>query len=86
LKLANAELDTEKKKHTIYCLRHFYITERLREGIPIYEIASNCSTSVSMIEKYYSDARPVDFVDRLTQSRYPKKQPKSKTSSAPPGN
>jgi integrase len=72
LRVARAEIDADKKKHTLYCLRHFYITERLREGIPIYEIASNCGTSVSMIEKYYSDARPTDFMDRLTKSRYPK--------------
>jgi integrase len=74
LKAANAEVDSDKKKHTVYCLRHFYITEKLRDGIPIYEIASNTGTSVSMIEKYYSDARPSDFVDRLTKSRYPKKK------------
>ena len=36
-----------------------------------------------MITKYSCDVRPTDFVDRLIQSRYPKKQPKSKTSSAP---
>lgn len=63
LKAANAELDSDRKKHTVYCLRHFYITEKLRDGIPIYEIASNTGTSVSMIEKYYSDARPSDFMD-----------------------
>lgn len=74
LKNANAECDSDSRKHTVYCLRHFYITEKLRDGVPIYEIASNTGTSVSMIEKYYSDARPTDFVDRLTKSRYPKKQ------------
>jgi site-specific recombinase XerD len=76
LKTANAELDSDRKKHTVHCLRHFYITEKLRDGIPIYEIASNTGTSVSMIQKY-SDARPSDFMDRLTKSRYPKRQPLS---------
>jgi hypothetical protein len=28
-------------------------------------VASNCGTSVSMIEKYYSDARPKEFAYRL---------------------
>jgi len=74
LRIAGAEIDADGKKHTLYCLRHFYITERLREGIPIYEIASNCGTSVFMIEKCYSDARPTDFMDRRTKSRYAKKQ------------
>ena len=66
LVMADAELDSDRNKHTIYCLRHFYITERLREGVAIYEIASNCGTSVDMIERYYSDARAADFTDRLT--------------------
>ena len=35
LGIAEVEIDADKKKHTLYCLRHFYITERLREGIPI---------------------------------------------------
>ena len=74
LKTANAEFDSDKKKHTLYCLHHFYITEKLRDGIPIYEIALNTGTSVSMIEKYYSDVRPSDFVERLTKSRYPKRR------------
>ena len=74
LRIARAEIDAAGRKQTLYCLRHFYITERLREGISIYEIASNCGTSVSMIEKYYSDARPTDFMDRLTTSRYANKQ------------
>ena len=78
LKLADAELDSDKKKHTLYCLRHYYITERLRDSIPIYQLASNCGTSVAMIEKYYSDARPADFVDSLTKSRYPKKKSQEK--------
>ena len=40
LRVAKAEMDADNKKHTLYSLRHFYITERLREGIPIYKIAS----------------------------------------------
>jgi integrase len=69
---AKAEFDPDGKKYTIYCLRHFYITERLREGVPVYEVASNCGTSVDMIERYYSDARAPDFTDRLSNSRYRK--------------
>jgi len=70
LKDANVELDPDGRKHTIYSLRHHYITERLREGVPIYALASNCGTSVAMIERYYSDARPADFVGSLTKSRW----------------
>jgi hypothetical protein len=45
---------------------------------------TNCGTSVFMIEKYYSDALPRDFVDRLTRSRYPKvKKQQQETSPLP---
>ena len=47
--------------------------------IPSPLIASNYGTSVSIIGKYRSDARPADFVDRLTKSRHPKTQPQLKT-------
>ena len=48
-------------------MRHTYITEQLKSSVPIYTIASNCNTSVAMIERYYSDARPKDFEDSLTE-------------------
>jgi len=56
------------KKHTIYTLRHTYITFRLiySKNINIYHLAENCGTSVQMIQQYYSDARPDHFVDELS--------------------
>ena len=60
-------MDASGKKLTIYSLRHTYITEQLKNSVPIYTIASNCNTSVAMIERYYSDARPKDFEDALTE-------------------
>ena len=67
IKDAGVELDASGNKLTIYSLRHTYITEQLKSSVPIYTIASNCNTSVSMIERYYSDARPKDFEDSLTE-------------------
>lgn len=68
LKNAGVEHDAEGRKHTIYSLRHTYITFRLMFGknISVYHLAGNCGTSVAMIEQYYSDARPQHFVDELT--------------------
>jgi integrase len=66
---AGVELDTQGQKLTVYSLRHTYITFRLREGVDIYQLASNCGTSVEMIEKYYSHARPDDFAKELTKRR-----------------
>jgi site-specific recombinase XerD len=64
---AGVSLDASGNKLTCYSLRHTYITEQLKSNVPIYTIASNCNTSVSMIETYYSDARNKDFEDALTK-------------------
>ena len=40
-----------------------------KEGVDIYRLASNCGTSVAMIEKYYSHARTEDFASELTKVR-----------------
>ena len=63
----DCEFDTDGVKMTPYCCRHTYITFQLRfrKHPDVYAIAQNCGTSVSMIEKYYSDARSEDFVERL---------------------
>jgi integrase len=68
IKNAGVESDGEGQKHTIYTLRHTYITFRLIYGknINIYHLAENCGTSVEMIQQYYSDARPEHFVDELS--------------------
>ena len=65
---AGVETDRDGNKYTIYSLRHFYITMRLRfgKGLRIHSLAKNCGTSVAMIEQFYSDAIPTDFKDELT--------------------
>jgi len=67
IKNAGVELDASGNKLTCYSLRHTYITEQLKDSVPIYTIASNCNTSVAMIEEYYSDARNKDFEEVLTK-------------------
>ena len=63
----DCRVDTDFANYTPYCLRHTYITYQLRyrNRPDIYAIAANCGTSVEMIENYYSDATPEDFVERL---------------------
>ncbi|NAZ92243.1 site-specific integrase [Vibrio toranzoniae] len=45
--------------YTLYSCRHTFITKRLLEGKDINEIALVCGTSIDMIEKYYSDVKPL---------------------------
>jgi hypothetical protein len=35
-------------------LRHTYICFRLLQGVPVYDIAANCRTSVEMIQNHYA--------------------------------
>ena len=64
---AGVEFDSEGNKLVIYSLRHTYITFRLQKNVDVYQLATNCGTSVAMIEKYYSDARSTDFENELTK-------------------
>ena len=65
---AGVECDEDGNRHTIYTLRHTYITFRLQygKGLSIHSLAKNCRTSVAMIEQFYSDAVSEDFVDELS--------------------
>ena len=65
---AGVELDKDGNKYTIYCLRHFYITSRLKFGknVSAHKIAKNCGTSIAMIDKYYSHVIADDFIDDLS--------------------
>ena len=76
-------LDASGNKLTCYSLRHTYITEQLKNNVPIYTIASNCNTSVSMIETYYSDARNKDFEDVLTKGYRKESNTSTKTTNKP---
>ena len=41
------------KERSLYSLRHYYATQRLMEGIPVYDIAQQMGTSVLMISRHY---------------------------------
>lgn len=43
-----------KNTLTLYSLRHYYITNALKSGIPLTSIAIQCGTSVKMIQKNYN--------------------------------
>jgi integrase len=45
--------------YSIYSLRHTYITHRLLAGVTSDIVASQCGTSVKMIEEHYSNVVPL---------------------------
>ncbi|NQV48176.1 MAG: tyrosine-type recombinase/integrase [Rhodospirillaceae bacterium] len=54
-----------------YSMRHTFITEALNGGANVYNIASQCGTSVAMIERYYSDSLPPDVAKNILGAQQP---------------
>ena len=74
----NLKFDREGQRRTFYSLRHTYICMRLMEGADVYQIATNCRTSVKMIEDFYA-SHIKNMVDASAINvRRPKIAPKAK--------
>jgi integrase len=55
-----------QQKRVLYSLRHTYATLQLtHDKVPIHTLAKQMGTSVSMIEKFYSDLSVVQAIDQL---------------------
>jgi integrase len=65
---------------TIYSLRHFYGTQRLRGNINPYILAKNMGTSVEMIEKFYGHILTPDIVSSIRKTTNQTTRDKSKKS------
>ena len=48
--------------------RSFYIIERLNQRTPLDAIATNCGTSIAMIEKHYAIYNQHSMIDSLVQT------------------
>jgi hypothetical protein len=61
--------DNPPAKRDFVSLRATYICFRLLSGVPVYEVATNCRTSVEMIEKSYArllSGRMMQNINRTT--------------------
>ncbi|XNS97136.1 tyrosine-type recombinase/integrase [Vibrio cyclitrophicus] len=47
-------IDKDEFFYTLYSCRHTYITKQLVKGVDAYLVATQCGTSVEMIQKHYS--------------------------------
>ena len=54
-----------KKKYTLYSLRSTHITHALMNGMTIRQIADNCGTSQSQIERTYFRLNNLLNIDNL---------------------
>jgi len=60
--------DEELSSEPLYICRHTYITGQLRNGISSDIVATNCGTSVEMIEKHYKHLKADQVRDALVPS------------------
>ena len=78
LKACDVPVAKDGMNRTLYSLRHFYGTQRLRGNINPYILAKNMGTSVEMIEKFYGHILTPDIVSsiRKTTRQAVKRKPK----------
>lgn len=68
LRYCEIPIAKEGMNRTIYSLRHFYGTQRLRGNINPYILAKNMGTSVEMIEKFYGHILTPDIVSSIKKT------------------
>jgi len=65
LRACGLEIGPNDMPRSLYDLRHYYITQKLLEGVPQMVVAENTLTSIQMIEQYYAHIRAEANFDRL---------------------
>ena len=50
---------------TLYSLRHTYITWKILEGANLSVLATQCGTSVEMIERHYKHLQPLMYAEQF---------------------
>mgnify|MGYP001346855305 CR=1 FL=1 len=61
-------VEKDGKNRTIYSLRHFYGTQRLKGDMNPYHLSKQMGTSVEMIEKFYGHILTKDVIDSVRNS------------------
>lgn len=57
------------QERTLYSLRHYYATQQLLNGTPVFTLAKQMGTSVKMIEKTYSKLTPMLAVEQIVKKK-----------------
>ncbi|GAA6167831.1 hypothetical protein [Sessilibacter corallicola] len=58
--------ESPRGKRTLYSLRHTYVTLQLMKKILAQVIATQCGTSIQILEQHYSHVMPEMFTAELT--------------------
>lgn len=61
-------LSGDGKPRPPYSLRHYYATQRLSDGVQVYDLAQNMGTSVKQIENHYSHIFATQKTKELIQN------------------
>lgn len=60
-------LSGDGKPRPPYSLRHYYATQRLLDGVQVYDLAKNMGTSVKQIENHYGHVLAIQKTQELIQ-------------------
>ena len=78
LKELNLYITDDGKKRPPYSLRHYYATQRLLDGVHIYDLAKNMGTSVKQIENHYGHVlttqKSKELIQGTSKSDYQKNE------------
>ena len=67
LKAMNLYISDDGNPRPVYSLRHYYATQRLLEGVQVYDLAKNMGTSVKQIENHYGHVLAIQKSQELIQ-------------------
>jgi len=68
MEFCGVDIERNSELRSIYSLRHFYATKRLKGGANVYMLAKQMGTSVEMIENFYGHVLSEDIARNLTKS------------------
>ena len=83
LKYCGVPIEKNGMNRTIYSLRHFYGTQRLKGDMNPYHLSKQMGTSVEMIEKHYSHVLTKDRIKLIKESVNKKRSDTTSTENYP---
>ena len=71
-------MSSDGKPRPLYSLRHYYATQRLMDGVQVFDLARNMGTSVKQIEQHYghvlSTQKSEELIQGASKSNYQQRE------------
>jgi integrase len=67
--------DADGKRRSLYSVRHFYATQRVRHGVTYEDLARNMGTGIPQLVKHYDWATAEQRAAEITKTKFKEKKP-----------